>query len=291
MPSYHLCADFRIPPPPNGHLALGTILKNLDEDGVQFPLNAGKAEPVAQEAMQPREGPHVQRGFTRSMSELRSVEGGIWARIAGGWGSLSAKFSRTHASGEILTVRGLLTRTFIPDEEYMYKAIDNPRVKVYVTARRLEAPIYMITGIMTARGASWSKKDARATAVAVEGGVPTEPTTASLAGGGAGYRRETSTATGVEGSDDFVLGIRVRKIWWEKGLRQVSDKVVGRVLGSGGGGKAHISKPEAGMQFVDDFELEDPEAGADKRLIDEGTLEGTEPVVWILPDLDPAGKE
>lgn len=280
MPSYHLCPDFRTPPPPNGHLTLGTILKTLDENGIQFPLNADKVEPVAPETIQPRDRPHAQRGFTRSMNELRSVEGGIWAKIFS-LGSLSAKFSHSHGSGEILTVRELLTRTFIPDEEYMYKSLDNPKVKTYVTARKLEVPIYMITGIMVAAGASWSETDTKATEAAVKGAL-TEPATGSSAGGSARYRGERERTTGVEESDDFVLGIRVRKIWWENGVRQVSDKVVGSVLESGKG-KLHIGKPEAGMQFVDDFELNDLEATAGKRFVDEGTLTGMEPVVWVLP--------
>ncbi|KAJ0350153.1 hypothetical protein COL154_013375 [Colletotrichum chrysophilum] len=95
MPSYHLCPDFRIPPPPNGHLTLGSILKNFEEDGVQFPLNNGNVEPIPDGAIWPQDGPHAERGFTRNISELRSVGAGIWSKIFG-LGELSAKFSRSH---------------------------------------------------------------------------------------------------------------------------------------------------------------------------------------------------
>lgn len=281
MPSYHLCPDFRIPPPPNGHLTLGSILKNLEEDGVQFPLNNGKVETIPDDAIHPRDGPHAERGFTRNINELRSVSAGIWSKVLG-LEILSAKFSRSHGTGEFLTVRELLTRTFIPDEEYMRKSLEIPRVMAYVTTRKLEVPIYMVTGVMVATGASWSSTKTKTKEAAVEAGLVV-PNSGASAGGSAGYSHDKDRETGVEDSNDFILGIRVRKIWWEKGVRQTSDQVVGRVLGSGGS-KVSIGSLEAGLRVADDFEFDDPEGcGVDKRFVDESAQTGSEPVTWILP--------
>lgn len=281
MPSYHLCPDFRIPPPPNGHLTLGSMLKNLEEDGVQFPLNNGKVEPIPDDAIHPRDGPHAERGFTRNMSELRSIGAGIWSKIFG-LEVLSAKFSRSHGTGEFLTVEELLTRTFIPDEEYTRKSLEIPKVMTYVTTRKLEVPVYMVTGIMVATGASWSSTKSKTSEATVEAGL-TAPDSGASAGGNAGYKKDKERTTGVEGSNDFILGIRVRKIWWEAGLRQTSDKVVGRVLGSGSS-EVSIGSPAAGLRVADDFEFDDSQAsGVDKRFVEESAQTSLEPVVWILP--------
>lgn len=281
MPSYHLCPDFRIPPPPNGHLVLGSILKNLEEDGVQFPLNNGKVEPIPDEMIHPRDGPHAERGFTRNISELRSIEAGIWSKIFG-LEVLSSKFSRSHGTGEFLTVRELLTRTVIPDEDYTRKSLESPRVMTYVTTRRLGVPVYMVTGIMVATGASWSSTKTKAREATVEAGLAI-PNSAASVGMNAGYNKDKERTTGVEDSNDFILGIRVRKIWWEEGVRQTSDRVVGRVLGSESS-KASIGSPASGLRVVDDFEFNDVESSsADKRFVDESAQTGAGPVIWILP--------
>lgn len=281
MPSYHLCPDFRIPPPPNGHLTLGSVLKNLEEDGVQFPLNNGKIEPISEDAIHPRDGPHAERGFTRNMSELRSIGAGIWSKIFS-LEVLSAKFSRSHGTGEFLTVKELLTRTFIPDEEYTRKSLEIPKVMTYVTTRKLEVPVYMVTGIMVATGASWSSTKTKAREATVQAGLEA-PGSGVSAGANAGYKKDIERTTGVEESNDFILGIRVRKIWWEEGVRQTSDKVVGRVLGSESS-KVSIGSAAAGLQVADDFEFDGPQAfGIEKRFVEESIQTGLEPVVWILP--------
>ncbi|KAL1873556.1 hypothetical protein Daus18300_003921 [Diaporthe australafricana] len=231
------------------------------------------------DTIHPRDGPHAERGFTRNVNELRSVSAGIWSKIFS-LGSLSSKFSRCHGTGDLLTVKELLTRTFIPDKEYTNKSLEIPKVKAYVITRKLEVPVYMITGLMIATGASWSSKKTKMTEAAAEAGL-VEPASNASVGGSAGYTRNKERTTGVEDSNDFVLGIRVRKIWWEKGIRQTSDRVVGRVLESKMS-TVNIGS-HASLRIVDDFELDDPEtSSADKRFCDESAQMGSEPIVWIL---------
>ncbi|EJT75900.1 hypothetical protein GGTG_05826 [Gaeumannomyces tritici R3-111a-1] len=282
-PTYHVCPDFRIPPPPDGHLMLGTILKSLDENGVHDPLNKGREIAVHPEELRPKAAPFAQRGFTRSLTELQSTEGGIWAKIFG-LGSLSANFSRTRGMGKFLTVKELLSREFLPDDEYMHQSLSIPKVNVYVTTRKLKVPVYMITGIMVATGASWSDTATKAGGARAKDGVAVLGTQMEF-GGAMGHTKGKASVTGVEDSDDFVLGIRVRKIWWDEGIRQVSDQVVGRALDSQKR-EVRISERDAGMRVVDDFGLGDNEQDADasdERFVDDGTLTGMEPTVWILP--------
>jgi hypothetical protein len=81
-PSYHLCQDFSIPPPPNGALDLGSILKNLDVDGLA-PINEDARIEVPETVKWPRNGPDIKTGFSCSMSQLTAKEFGIWAKIFG----------------------------------------------------------------------------------------------------------------------------------------------------------------------------------------------------------------
>ncbi len=98
-----------------------------------------------------------------------------------------------------------------------------------------------------------------------------------------GYAAEDGRETSVVNSDDFVLGIRLRKIWWDKGIRETSDKVVGRVL-EGASSEVNIGSPDSGSRLVDDFEFDDPmSAHNEQRFVDESAPTKLSPLVWILP--------
>lgn len=156
-PSYHLCPDFSISPPPDGHLTLGSILKNLDVDGVAHPLDLGSTIDIPNTEVYPRDAPDSKSGFTRTLHELRSVEGSFRAKIFGldGLGG-SLGFLRKRTDDETLTVEDLQTRYFSPTEEYMKKALELPNVALFVNVTRMKVPVYMVTGIKVAVGAKLS---------------------------------------------------------------------------------------------------------------------------------------
>jgi len=61
----------------------------------------------------------------------------------------------------------------------------------------------------------------------------TDPTTRSSVGRKAGYIGGNSSSLGFNRSTPFILGLRVRKIWWNKdSVRRTSDKVAGATLDS-----------------------------------------------------------
>ncbi|KAH8736868.1 hypothetical protein BGZ61DRAFT_470375 [Ilyonectria robusta] len=71
QPSFHLCPDFSIAPPPNGQLELGSVLRGLDFDSVFTPLDIGGTIKVPDSQLKPLDKPSEKAGFSRSLKELR----------------------------------------------------------------------------------------------------------------------------------------------------------------------------------------------------------------------------
>ena len=111
-PSYHLYPDFSISPPPNGHLTPGSTLKNPEVDGVAHSLNLSLTIDIPGADVCPRDTPDSKSGFTRTLLELRSVEGSIWAKIFD-WDDLGDNlgFLSKRADDETLTVEELFSES------------------------------------------------------------------------------------------------------------------------------------------------------------------------------------
>ncbi|KAM0326357.1 hypothetical protein ACHAQA_006959 [Verticillium albo-atrum] len=279
-PSYHLCPDFSIPPPPDGQLELGSILTSLDIEGVTSPLNHLTCVKVPEDDLYPRGRPDVKVGFQRTMSQLRSVEAGIWAKIFGldGVGG-KLGWLRRRSDDETLTVKELKTRYFVPTEKYMLEALTVPNVASFINSTNKEEPLYMVTGIKCAVGASLSNIKSKKTQGTADIGA-VEPNSGTAVGGALGITREDSSGAAFSESTDFVLGIRLRKIWWKGGVMRHATHVAGSALDDEGQGRAG---PLVGVEFIDDFNISDGQGGAENVFIDEEGLGGMEPSVWILP--------
>ncbi|SCV25225.1 uncharacterized protein FFB14_00118 [Fusarium fujikuroi] len=281
-PSYHLCPDFSIAPPPDGHLTLGSVLESLDVDGVAHPLNLNAAIKIPPEHIFPRNGPDSKTGFTRTLQELRSVETSIWAKIFSlqGLGG-TFNFLKKRTDDESLTVEQIQTRYFSPTEEYMTKSLELPDVAGFITVTKKEEPVYMVTGLKVAIGAKLSKVKSKTKNLKAELGA-SDPQGMASAGGSGGYTSEDTSAMGFDGSTPFVLGIRVRKIWWENGVRRTLDKVPGRALDNAG---AHNKVgPVSGAKFVEDFLVDDGETPTLGKVFgNEIDGLGIEPSNWVLP--------
>lgn len=279
-PSYHLCPSFTIPPPPNGHIDLGSILKNLDTDGVDHPINIYCRIPVPEKLKYPLNGPDSKEGFTRTLKELRAVEASIWAKIFS-LGGVRFNFLRGRSDDETLTVEKILTRYFSPTEEYMSEALAQSHVDTHLEGTSKREPVYMVTGYMYVEGAKLTKKKNTTTRVGGEASA-TDPNSGTSGGAKGGYTGEGSSSSGFDGSTPFILGLRVRKIWWDKkdGTRKVLDKVVGATLDDHGPSKESILN---GLEFEDDFVAhEEHTKGSDVFDNEEAGL-GLGPSLWAIP--------
>ncbi|KAL6902986.1 hypothetical protein GGI43DRAFT_400896 [Trichoderma evansii] len=182
QPSFYLCPDFSIAPPPNGHLQLGSMLRGLDFDSVFSPLDFGDTADVPDSQLRPLDKPSEKRGFSRSLRELRGLEGSIWGKVFGSEG-LGAKFSllRSRENDETLTVDKLFVRYFIPTLEYIKNALEIDGVAFHINNTKRKKPVYMITRLMWTEGAKY----------------------------GAKYQDKGPGGWSFEGSSPFILGIRV----------------------------------------------------------------------------------
>jgi hypothetical protein len=278
VPSYHLCPDFSIAPPPDGHLTLGSILTSLDNSGVSRPLNLNATIDIPDNQIFPRSGPDSKTGFTRSLKELRATEASIWAQI---FHSIGPRFSflRDRTDDETLTVDDMQTRYFIPDDGYITKSLQNSNVTGFIDETKKKVPLYMVTGLKVAFGAKLSKAKSKSSNLNAQVGV-TDPQAVVSGGTTSGYTNEASAAVAFDGSSPFVLGFRVRKIWWENDTLKRSDEVAGSTLESGTHqGKASIVE---GARYHDDFLVDDQSTVSGEVFDNTKEMLGVETSQWVI---------
>ncbi|RFU81009.1 major facilitator superfamily mfs-1 [Trichoderma arundinaceum] len=276
-PSFHLCPDFNIAPPPDGHLQLGNVLRALDLDSVLTPINIDDSIPIPESQFLPHNKPQEKSGFTRSLKELRGLKSSIWAKVFG-WDNLGAYFSilRERSNEETLTVEKLLVRYFNPTPEFVKQALEVDSVAFYVRTTKFRKPIYLITGLIWTEGAKLSKTQSKKNNFKGTGTV-TVPNSGTANGIGGAYEGELSISSSFDGSTPFILGIRVRKIWWDRnGTRHNENDTIGATLAGPEGNDMDVL---SGLRFVDD----EVDNVSEQRIVDEGHLGEVDPVTWILP--------
>ncbi|EHK47494.1 uncharacterized protein TrAtP1_012388 [Trichoderma atroviride] len=276
QPAFHLCPDFSIAPPPNGHLQLGSMLRGLDFDSIFSPLDYGDTAEIPNSQLWPLDKPAEKDGFSRSLRELRVIEGSIWAKIFGG-DSMGAMFSflRNRENDETLTVKKIFVRYFIPTPEYMKNALEIDNVAFHINNTKRKKPVYIITGLMWTEGAKLSKVQSKKSKASGQVAA-TDPHSGTTVGGGAAFEIDDNVSTSFDGSTPFILGIRVRKIWWDKdGTRRGAEDIVGATLGNP---KAKDEDVLDGLKFVDD----EVDNAAGQITIDEGHTGEEDAVTWIL---------
>lgn len=250
------------------------MLRGIDLNGVLSPLDCGDIVeiPASQKTFRSEK-----TGFSRSLKELRGIEGSIWAKLFGSDG-LGAMFSflRKRENDEVLTVQKLIVEYFIPTPEYMKQALEIDNVAFHVNNTNRKKPVYLVTGLMWTEGAKLSKVLSKKTQVSAQAAA-TDPHSGTTAGTTASYENEESLASSFDGSTPFILGIRVRKIWWDKdGVRQEMEDIVGATLGDS---KAMNEGILEGLRYFDD-----EAAGAPgQNIVDESQQGVADPVTWILP--------
>ncbi|KAL7898492.1 hypothetical protein HDV63DRAFT_403703 [Trichoderma sp. SZMC 28014] len=193
LPYFHLCPDLNSFAPPNGQLKLGTMLRDLSIENVMFPFDAGKAIEVPDLQLWPLDGAFEIGGFTRTLEELG--EGNMLEVIAGNdMGSKPDRVQFLENKNKILKVEKLNGQCFIPTPEYIDKALEMDGVASYIESTERKRPVYMITGLM------WTEGDAKLVDKR----------------GKDGFTRDSS--------HPFIVGIRVRKMWWRKNGTRYESK-------------------------------------------------------------------
>jgi hypothetical protein len=165
----------------------------------------------------------------------------------------------------------------------MADVLASPSVAAYIKVIRKKKPIYMITGIKWVEGVSLSKSTEKSTSVSGEGSG-TDPHSMTQVGGKVGFTSEDKSTASFKESTDFIVGFRVRMIFWKRGgAMETLDKMTGSVLD--GADETEIPAVLVGVQSVDDF-LADDIGAADTRekvYVEEEGNKGIEVSVWVFP--------
>jgi hypothetical protein len=120
---------------------------------------------------------------------------------------------------QLYKFRRLETKCFEPDVAYIEESLKGEGVKAYISATRYKKPIYMITGVKIARGASATGKTAKGYEGMLKVGLDATMLTGVPVS--AGPKIETSRSkervVKFDNSSDYVFAYRVVKIQLRKG--------------------------------------------------------------------------
>lgn len=225
IPKYHIAPNFCIPPAEaGGFLQLGSIVASVAD--VDEPINEGcrVSIPISKLFCS------HQKSFRATKSRMVSGEYGLWARIVGidGFGG-ELSWAPERSADDVYFFRGVDTIYFNPSQEYMEESMNQSDVKDYMVGSGY-GPVYMVTGLKTARGPSVKMfKTEKWTNIAELGlqqpaGLPIE------LGPKFNTSQEERQAMGFEDSSDFIIGIRVKKLMYKKHWKQWLRRTPGNLI-------------------------------------------------------------
>ncbi|KAI0881977.1 uncharacterized protein GGS22DRAFT_171259 [Annulohypoxylon maeteangense] len=170
-----------------------------------------------------------------TLEQVRSGSIGLWAKcLQFIEGQLS--FSQLKSSMEEHKFATLETRYFLPDEDYLAQALEDTGVQAYLQVHNWRKPVYIITGIKIARGASIStesnvERSAQAglKVDATSVGVPVEM------GPEASWESKKKRGISYGGSTDYIFAYQLTSMKPKKKGKEFSNKsyVKGAVFGKG----------------------------------------------------------
>jgi hypothetical protein len=203
--------NFDIPPPPEGPVGLGHI---IDDPSELVPLNRVDRQDIPEDEVYLSH----KSGFKATRGRLQNGEFGVWAKVLGltGFGG-KARWKYEMSSDDIYTFQSLDTTFFNPKQKYVEKSMQVPAIKRFMEAARYKTPVYMITGLKVASGASLesSKTKNHGSMLTLEAhGTPIAIPAAM--GSKAGVAKSKTESMSFASSSDFVIAFRLRKILYKK---------------------------------------------------------------------------
>ncbi|KAI0446280.1 hypothetical protein F4803DRAFT_504092 [Xylaria telfairii] len=168
-----------------------------------------------------------------TLERVHSGSLSLWAKclqfIGGG-----LSFSQVKASMEDNRFECLETKYFLPDDDYLALALKDTGVQAYLQVHNWRKPVFVITGIKIARGASVSTESSTGRLAQAEvkmnvasGAVPLE------AGPEAGWESKKKKGTSYGGATDYIFAYQLMKMKPKKRGKDSSNEgyVKGAVFG------------------------------------------------------------
>ncbi|KAF4448622.1 subtilisin-like protein [Fusarium austroafricanum] len=211
-PTYHLAPNFTTPPFPKGPLHLGTLVEDL---AGYYPINQGLNNRVPIPDGQCYSD--KKRDVFVSLRESLGGEGSILAKVLdrsiGGDASLKGQ----RHNDDVYKIATLETINFFPKPSYYEKCLQLQDVKDFHQMTDHKDPMYLITGLKIAYGATISTERGRQMEGNVEAGVQNATGPVDLqVGVQAGVSSNSEVVSSFSEPADFVLGIQVQKIYHKR---------------------------------------------------------------------------
>lgn len=274
---YHSPPNYSINPPnKGGFLELGSVIKSIET--ADEPLNQECHVAIPAKTKQT----HTQRGFTARLSSMTRGDYGVWAKLVG-VDAAGGEVSWAHGrSGEdVYHFREVYTEYFNASKTYALDCMKQDEVDMYVSES--EEPVYLVTGLKTARGPSVWTAAGKSDEVKFElglhqpGGIPVE------LGPKLDSSREKRREMGFEDSDDFIVGIRVKKLMYKKHwLKRTRGELSVEEYNTG----AALAGDDDDNEKRDDDELVDFDDDADNDNVGteraEGRSDGLLEEAWVV---------
>ncbi|RYP72077.1 hypothetical protein DL771_004408 [Monosporascus sp. 5C6A] len=239
QPTYHIAPNFTTRPFPNGPLELGTLVEDIKQ---YYPINQGTTNRVP--IPDGQRYSDAKEDINASLKTSRSGEASILAKVLDRSIGGEAGLKGQKRDEDVYKIQKLETVYFHPQRSYINKCLQLSDVKDYLEMGNYEEPVYLVTGLKIAWGATISTELGRGyegnagVGVAVPGGPVDVEVGAKAAVAG-----DSTMSSSFGKPADFVLGIQMQKIYHKKKFWS-GDRVL------------TVEKVVKGGVLVDDDELE-----------------------------------
>lgn len=187
-------------------VVLGRLIKDAKNPESKIPKSSSSPIPP----------PKIHEGektdWRTNLERVHSGKIGIWAKCLQAIGG-QLSFTQLQSAAEDHEFDVLETKYFLPDDDYLAQAVNDPGVQAYFQVCNWRKPVYLITGIKIARGSKvTSEKNTERSAQAeikVDAtglGVPVE------VGPEAAWESKKKSGISFAGSTDYIFAYQLMRI-------------------------------------------------------------------------------
>ncbi|KXH32903.1 hypothetical protein CSIM01_07530 [Colletotrichum simmondsii] len=276
--TYILAPDYSTAPPPKGPVQLGDVLTDLSK---LMATNRTSRVPIPATDFLPVD---YKYRFRATRSQLQGGDLGVWAQLASIFGvGVETGWTYEAHSNDVFKFAVVETHAFNLTLDYVRAVMDSESMRKHVKdVGGKRGYVFIITGLKIGQGAQVEteysvEKGMNLKLGFAHPGVPLE------GGPECGVRRRKVEGLSFEGSTDFVIAFRVRKIIYKKGV--LLDKAHNRGATMMDGEEGEGEESELHLELADEAELDDVQfdywqqelqAVSDRDGDDQETL-------WIIP--------
>ncbi|PHH61269.1 hypothetical protein CDD81_647 [Ophiocordyceps australis] len=211
-PTYHVAPNFTTRPFPDGPLDLGTLVEDLKQ---YYPINQGAANRIP--IPEGQRYVDVKEDVSGEVKMSLSGEGSLLAKMMECIFRGDASFNSQKKAEDVYKMQKLETVYFCPQPGYIKQCLQLSDVKEYNEMANYKAPVYLVTGLKIAYGATISTErgrcfEAKAGQTIRAPGGPTDTQVKAQAG----VSGASATLSLFGKPADFVLGIQVQKIYHKR---------------------------------------------------------------------------